>query len=173
LKHITAVQDLASGRANAAEQKRGLDWIVNKAATRDETDEVFAQESERTLREEFGPSFAWMRTSILALFADAPGGADFKNHESLVARLMGGRTADGALIGHDPEMVRFLIGLARELNPVATVTEQGNQSGQTIDDEIEEIREKMRADRRGYFNDDKLQARYRELIATRDKNRSR
>jgi hypothetical protein len=63
------------------------------------------------------------------------------------------------------------VSLARDLRPAATVTEAGNPSGQSIESEIAEIRDKMRSDRRGYFADHALQARYRELIAMRERNR--
>lgn len=163
--------------ATPAVVSAALNWYYqneeDKAAALDETDQAFALESQQTLTEEFGPAFARLSKSIVPLFADAPGGSDPDSQGSLFNRLMSGRLADGERIGNDPDVVRFFIGLARELYPVATVTEQGNQSGKTIDDEIEEIRQTMREDRRGYFNDDKLQARYRELIATRDRNGGR
>ena len=154
-----------------------LNWYFRneetQAATLDAADEEFRIESERALKEEFGPAFARHTNAIAGLFATAPGGADPADSGALFARLMGGRLADGQIVGNDPDMVRFLVGLAREISPAATVTEAGNPSGQSIDTEIAEIREKMRSDRRGYFSDDGLQARYRELIATREGNRGR
>jgi hypothetical protein len=154
-----------------------LNWYFRneeaQAATLDEADEAFRIESERILKQELGPGFARQTNAVAALFADAPGGADLEDPGSLFARLMGGRLADGRIVGNDPDMVRFLVGLARDLHPMATVTEAGNPSGQSIDAEIAEIREKMRSDRRGYFSNDALQARYRELIAARERNRGR
>jgi len=151
-----------------------LNWYFHneeaQAAALDEADEVFRIESEQALRKEFGSGFARKANAIAALFADTPGGADIDDRSSLFARLMGGRLADGRIVGNDPDMVRFLVSLARDLHPAATVTEAGNPSGKSIDAEIAEIRERMRSDRRGYFADHALQARYRELIATRERN---
>jgi hypothetical protein len=152
-----------------------LNWYFRheeaQAATLDEADEAFRVESERALRDELGAGFARKTNAIAALFADAPGGTDLDDPGSLFARLMGGRLADGRIVGNDPDMVRFLAGLAGEVRPFATVTEAGNSSGQSIDSEIAEIRTKMRNDRRGYFADSALQARYRELIAMRERYR--
>ena len=163
--------------ATPAVMNAALNWYFRNeeagAAELDAADESFRVESERALKEEFGPALARHTAGIAALFAQAPGGSDIDDPGSLFARLMGGRLADGKIVGNDPDMVRFLVGLARDLYPAATVTEPGNPAGQSIDAEIAEIREKMRSDRRGYFSDDALQARYRELIAMRERNRGR
>lgn len=45
-----------------------------------------------------------------------------------------------------------------------------NPSGRSVVDEIDEIRRKMLSDRRAYFANDALQARYRELVAMRERN---
>ena len=38
---------------------------------------------------------------------------------------MGGRTADGYRVGDDPHVLRWLAGLAREMNPAATLLPAG------------------------------------------------
>ena len=78
------------------------------AAALDDGDEKFKIESTRELKEEFGPSFNRKTNAIATLFDIAAGGPDVKNEGSLYARLMGGRTADGKVIGNDPDMVRWL-----------------------------------------------------------------
>lgn len=154
-----------------------LNWYFkneeSQAAALDEADEAFRLEAERVLKQELGPGFARKTNAVAALFSEAPGGSNLDDPGSLFARLMGGRLADGRIVGNDPDVVRFLVSLARDLHPAAAVTEAGNPSGQSIDAEIAEIREKMRSDRRGYFADDGLQARYRELIAAKARNRGR
>ena len=145
----------------------------SQAAAMDEADDEFRRESERALKDEYGASFKRMTNAIGPLFSTAPGGADVKNDGSLYARLMGGRTADGRIIGNDPDIVRWLVSLAQDVNPAATVVEDGNQSGVTIDAEIKQIEQRMKDDRRGYFKDEAAQARYRELITARDKIRAR
>ena len=86
---------------------------------------------------------------------------------------MGVRMADGSIIGNDPDMVRFLVALALDKNPVASVVEDGDQTGKSVDTEIASIEKRMREDRSAYFKDEKTQARYRELIGARDKIQAR
>ena len=154
-----------------------LNWYFGnqekQAATLDESDDKFRRESELALKEELGPAFRRKTNAIASLFELAPGGADVKNEKSLYARLMAGRTADGAVIGNDPDMVRFLVALAMDRNPSASVVEDGDQTGKSIETEIATIEKRMKDDRHAYFKDEKAQARYRELITARDKIQSR
>jgi hypothetical protein len=143
------------------------------AAALDAADETFKTESTRTLKDEFGPRFKRMVNGVATLFDIAPGGADPNSDTALFSRLMGGRTADGKLIGNDPDIMRWLGALAFERNPAATVTEDGDQGGASVDTEINAIEKRMRDDRRGYNKDEAMQARYRELLGARDKIRSK
>jgi hypothetical protein len=152
-----------------------LNWYFkqqeDQAAALDEADEKFRLESERSLKEELGPAFKRKTNAISSLFDIAPGGPDIKNDKSLYARLMGGRTADGKMIGNDPDMVRFLVALAMDRNPAATVVEDGDQSGKSIDAEIREIEQVMRTDRPRYNKE--FAGRYSELLSAREKIRAR
>jgi hypothetical protein len=141
------------------------------AAEVDEQDEAFRREAEKTLKEELGPAFKRQTNAISHLFATAPGGADAKNANSLYSRLVGGRTADGKLIGNDPEVMRWLISMVNEVNPAATVVEDGRQGGKSLDDEISGIEKIMRENRREY--DQKHATRYGELLAAREKIQAR
>jgi hypothetical protein len=143
-----------------------------QAADLDEADDAFRREAEQALKEEFGASFKRSVNAIAPLFATAPGGTDISNDQSLYARLMGGRTADGRVIGNDPDMVRFLIGLAREVNPAATLTEDGDQSGKSIDDELADIQKLRTTEPKRYWSAS-VQARELELITAQQKLRAR
>ena len=143
----------------------------DNAAALDEADDTFKRESVAALKEEFGPTFKRSINAIGAVFATAPGGVDVDNTKSLFARLMGGRTADGKIIGDDPDINRFFINLAREINPAATLVEDGRQGGKTLDAEIAEIEKIMKTDRREY--NQKHAGRYAELLAAREKIQSR
>lgn len=144
-----------------------------QAAAMDEADDDCRRQSERDLKEEFGNAFKRKTNAISGVFSMAPGGTDVSNEKSLYARLMGGRTADGKIIGNDPDMVRWLVSIAQEINPSATVVEDGNQSGLGVDAEIAAIEKRMRTDRRGYFKDEAAQNRYRELLDVRGKIQAR
>ena len=163
--------------APPAVMNAALNWHYKQqedaAAQLDESDDSFRRESEKALKDDLGSAFKRKTNAIGSLFATAPGGTDVKNEGSLYARLMGGRMADGKIIGNDPDMVRFLVGLVSEVNPAATVVEDGNQSGLTVDAEIAAIEKRMKDDRRAYFKDEKAQARYRELIDARSKIQAR
>lgn len=154
-----------------------LNWYYkqqeNQAAAMDEADDAFRNEALRELKEEYGPAFKRKTNAIASVFALAEGGTDVSNEKALYARLMGGRTADGKIIGNDPAMVRFLVALAHEINPSAMVVEDGPGKGVNIDAEIASIEQRMRNDRRNYFKDQAAQARYLELIETRNKIRAK
>lgn len=142
-----------------------------QAAAQDEADDAYRRQSEKTLKEELGSAFKRQINAVGTLFASAPGGSDIKNEKSLFARLMGGRTADGQVIGNDPDMLRFLISTINEINPAATVVEDGNQSGMTLEAEIEKIEKIMKTDRREY--NAKWAPRYAELLNAREKMKKR
>lgn len=144
-----------------------------QAAAIDRQDDDNKMQSLQALKEEWGPAFQRNTNAISSLFAYAPGGADMQNDGALFNRLLGGRMADGRIIGDDPDMVKFLVAIAKEVNPVATVVENSDGSGKGIDDEIKEIETLMRTDRRSYDKDLKKQARYLELIGAREKHRAR
>lgn len=142
------------------------------AAEIDEADDTFKRESEKELKEEYGPAFKRHVNAVGTLFATAPGGADSKNPSSLYSRLIGGRTSDGKIIGNDPIIMRWLIGMAQEVNPIATVTEDGASNVKGVEKELEELRAMRKTDKKKYYSD-AVQTREAELIAARDKNLAR
>lgn len=163
--------------ATPTQMKAALEWYLRheeeQAAALDESDDTFRRVSEQALKNEFGNAFKRYTNNISSLFATAPGGSDVSNENSVYARLMGGRTADGSLIGNDPDVVRWLVSLSNNLNPIGAVVEDGDQKGVSLDNEISSLETRMREDRKGYFKDEKAQARYRELLSARDKIRAR
>lgn len=144
-----------------------------RAAAIDQQDDKNRTQSMQALKDEWGPAFQRNTNAISSLFAYAPGGADMQNDGALFNRLLGGRMADGRIIGDDPDMVKFLVAIAKEVNPVATVVESADGSGKGIDDEIAEIEKLMRTDRRAYDKDLNKQSRYLELLEARSKHRAR
>ena len=153
-----------------------VNWYYQRqeqqAAQMDEADDTFRRESEKALKEELGPAFKRQTNGIASIFASAPGGADVKNPNSLYARLMGGRTADGRVIGNDPDMVRFLISVAQDINPAATVVEDGAGTIKTVEQELGDIQKLRSTEPKKYWSAD-VQARELELIAARNKIQER
>jgi hypothetical protein len=154
-----------------------LDWYLGnmekQAAQLDEMDDTFRREAEQALKNDLGHAYQRKTNSIAPLFKTAPGGADVSNPKSLYARVMGGRTADGKIIGNDPDMVRWLISMSQEVNPGASIVEDGDGGIQSIDTQISAIEQRMREDRRGYNKDFAQQEKYRSLLEARNKIQSR
>lgn len=152
-----------------------LNWYYARqeeaAALQDDQDEYGKYEAEKALKEEFGAAYKRKTAAISSLFAQAPGGADISNPESLYARLVGGRLADGTLVGNDPDMVRFLSDLAGDVNPAASTLPDGLGNTQSLEDEIKEIEKLMRTNKREYFRNHA--GRYAELLDARERMRAR
>ena len=153
-----------------------LNWYYKhqeeQAAALDDADDTFRREATHALKDELGPAYNRKINAIGTLFATAPGGTDVNNGNSLYARLMGGRTADGRIIGNDPDMVRFLVGLVNEINPIASVVEDGSPSAMSIDSELAEIKKLRTTDPKRY-NSEVVQARELELLTAQQKHQAR
>jgi hypothetical protein len=113
-------------------------------------------QAEDKLRGEWGPEYRTNINLITNLLDTAPQGVRDK--------LLHGRLSDGTPIGSSVEALQFLVGLARERNPAGVVVPSGVATSQSVQDEKSKIEEVMRKDRRAYDRDDKMQARYRQLI---------
>lgn len=154
-----------------------LNWYFSQqeqqAADLDQADTNFREEANKALKEEYGPAFKRYTNNIGTLFKLAPGGTNAENPQSLYARLMGGRTADGRIIGNDPDVIRFMASLANSLNPAGSVVEDGDQSGGSVMTEIEKIENTMRTDRQKYNKDPGMQKRYLELLEARSQIQAR
>jgi len=94
--------------------------------------------------------------------------------ESLQSRLMSGRTADGKMIGNDPEFLNWIVQVGREMNPAATLLPAGTTDpNKGVDAELAAIRELRRNDPDKYDQDKKLQAREIELLDAQSKLKAR
>jgi len=122
---------------------------------------------EETLRAEWGGEYKRNITFINNLL-DGAATPEFKD------KLLGGRLADGTPIGSDPTALRFLMGLALVQNPTGTLVPGFNNNPvQGVEEEIAKIDKVMREDRATYNKDEKMQARYRELLEAREKLKPR
>lgn len=133
-------------------------------ADRAEADVKAKRDTDDALNEMYGPDFrrnindldAWLDT----------GGEGFKD------KLFGARMPDGTPVGSDPEFLKFMIGQMRDINPVVTVPGLGGGDPvAALETEIAEIQKMIKNDNKAYRADPKTQARYRELITARDKNK--
>lgn len=138
----------------------------------DEQDDKVRTETENVLKEELGSAYKRSINNISTLFATAPGGTDLKNDGGLFTRLLGGRMADGKQIGNDPDMLRFLISLSREFNPLGAVVEDASGGGKSAEAELADLQKLRSTDRRKYYSAD-VQSREQELIAAIEKTKAK
>jgi len=115
--------------------------------------------AEDALRAEWGNDYRVNINLVTNLLDTAP--------EGLRDKLLRGRLADGTPIGSSVEALKFLVGVARERNPAGVVVPSGIATAQSVSDEIQKIEKAMRDDRAAYNRDDKMQARYRQLLEWR------
>lgn len=127
-----------------------------------ETDTKLKQEAEQALRAEWGGEYQINLNAIGGWISQAPPEVQEYLHS---ARLPDGRPLIGL-----PEVARWMVSQAREINPTITLVPSGNGSpAVSIDTEIAAIEKTMREKRSEYLKDDKMQARYRDLINAREK----
>ena len=144
---------------------RGIQTKV--AEQRAEQDLDLQTKGEDALRAEWGPEF---RRNINLIHGMLDGAATPALKESL----LGGRLADGTPIGSSPEALKFLVGLALIQNPAGVVVPGAEANPlKGVDDEIGAIEKTMRTNRAEYNRDEKMQARYRELLGAREKLKPR
>ena len=131
-------------------------------AQQTQADLQFREEAQDDLRSEFGSDYKRTVNSVNALVASMP--------EGLGDRLLGGRSADGKLLGDDPAMIKWLAGLQREINPLATLAPTTGGSGS---DRLAEIRKFRRENPNGYDSDKAMQAEELKLIEATQKMQRR
>lgn len=119
-------------------------------------------ETQERLREEWGADYRANLNMVKSLLASAP--------EGIKSELETARLPDGRPLLNSPSVMNWLVQQAREINPAATLVPSGSGSPmQGVEDEIATIEKSMRENRSAYMADDKLQARYRDLLDARAK----
>lgn len=168
---INAFAQMAQGKNwSPAQYNDAVSWYYetqNKlAGDKQKADHDFMSTAEDTLRTTWGADYRRNMNVIGSIRDTMP--------EGLRDRLMAGRTADGRMIGNDPEMLGWLVSLGRELNPAATLLPAGGSDPvKGVADELAEIRKLRTNDPNAYESDKKLQAREIELIDAQLKMKSR
>lgn len=130
-------------------------------AMRQEADEQLADETEEMFREEWGKEYR-KNVNLVNAFVDSTfgeAGEAFKNS----------RTGEGIPMLSDPAILRGLAQMARELNPAAALVLGDVDPNKGLDDAIGEIENVMKNERSRYNKDEAMQARYRTLLAARQK----
>lgn len=144
--------------------------VDEQAAAQAEMFATAKEEGQITLREEWGPDYR-RNLNIISSFAGTLPEAVremFLGKAGEKGRFSHATMPDGTPVGSNPEVLRWLASVAMELNPTSTVVPgAGTNQASAIADEIATIEGLMRTNRAQYNADDKMQARYRELIDAR------
>jgi hypothetical protein len=137
-----------------------FDFQTKEAENRAEHNAQVRKETEDALRAEWGPEYRLNRTTIDNLL-DGRVPADSELRERI-------RIA----VDTNVEFAKLLSGLAREINPVATLIPGSGNSPDKLESEITQWNAKMADANSDYWkgpNAEKNQERYRQLVAARDK----
>jgi hypothetical protein len=142
-----------------------IDWYNGFAEDQQdamaELDNGHHQETEDSLRTEWGSDY---RANINLVGALIEGTFSEEN----ASAILNARDGDGRAIMNNPGILQGLAQISRQLNPVNQLAPAtGRTPDQTLDDEIADIEKLMRDDRDKYNKDEKVQARYRELLQIR------
>lgn len=133
-----------------------------QAQERVAADGQFKITSQDALNKEWGAEFRPNINAISNLLSGAP--------EGVKDALFAGRTADGNIIGNDPRVLKWLAGLAREINPMGALmpagTSQPMVAGENRIKEIEAIMRGPDADK-AYWKNAEMQEEYRNLLSAR------
>ena len=147
------------------------DQLEEAQASQSETDEGYQQESRVALKEEFGTDFRRNINVVKTLFNDVPGALE---EGGLFHRIMSSRDAEGHVLGDNPDMIKFLVNLAYEVNPVARVTPAGQGSGGIdVGKRLTELVGMMGDPASDYWKrgpvGDAIQKEYRDLVEVQNK----
>jgi len=127
-----------------------------------EDEQLAVTKSDEVLRQAWGADYTLNKNLAESFLSRAPAG--FRD------RFWNGYLADHQPIRASPDMWKWLVQSEREINPAATVVpNQTTGLGQTIAAEIAQIKALMGAPKgsveyKKYWSDEKLQARYRQLL---------
>jgi hypothetical protein len=133
-----------------------------------ERDQDYRLEAEHELVQRMGADFKPNMNALGAFWKGQP--------EGIADLVLGARTADGRLLGNTPEVAAWVAGIARELNPAATLLPPGGEMGaKGIDARIAEIEGQMYIDGKpnpNYFSGP-MEKEYRGLLDARDRMKQR
>ena len=155
--------------ANPAQVKAAIatyyDLIGKQQQAMAENDVAFKDASLDALRGEWEGDFKKNLNAVNGLMQSLP--------DETREAFENARTSDGRVLGNDPAIIKWLAHMAFEINPAATVMPASvSNPGAAITDEISSI-EKLIGDRSSSYwkggESAKMQARYSELLAAREK----
>ena len=148
---------------NNDQVKDAIKWyygeVERQTQERETADQEASKQSQDVLRGKWGNDDRPNMNRVHALLDTAP-----------LAKDAFAESWPGTPIGSSVPMLEYLAFLSRQLNPVGTVVPgAGANIGSAIADEIAKIEKVMKDDRKAYNKDEPMQARYRELLAAKER----
>jgi hypothetical protein len=163
------LESMHGKNASPAEVGAALDWYQGlketQVAERAEKDNLAKTQTEDALREMWGGDYRANINAIansLSKFSVGDGTA--------FEAIQSARLGDGTPLASHPDMLKMLHSMAQADNPAAFLS-PGTAGMQldSVEDEIAAIEKTMRTNRAAYDKDEKMQARYRDLLDAQDK----
>lgn len=162
------------GKEAASTVKKYYEILDRAAVARIKQDQEFRTKSEDTLRSEYGPEYRQNMNAMDMLMRQFGG-------DKAANKLFGARTAEGRLLGDDPDVISFLVKVARDQYPDGEIALGGSADGSsymdTIEKEMRDLENEMKVSRpvdpNMYHNNPAKQARYRDLLIMKEKAEKR
>lgn len=111
------------------------------------------------LKAEWGGEFQGNMNAVYSLFTNAP--------EGTMDRLLNSAGPDGLKFANNADNIRWLVDLAKQVNPTATLVPPGPDQAASISSEIEQLEKMMHSkdkqESNKYWKDPEKQARYVKL----------
>lgn len=142
------------------------DFREQQIDARHEQDNTQREETEETLRAEWGNEFKPTLNNVQALLSST-------FDEETASAFLNARAPDGTALLNMPGVMKGLAQIAREMNPMISLPGGTGDVKQSIDDRIADIEKMMREDRKAYNKDQKVQEEYRNLLDQREKLKDR
>ncbi len=151
--------------------KNNLKWFMNDVAREQERLSDLNEEAKingiTDLKSEWGGEFKGNINSINSLFTEAP--------EGTMDSLLNARGPDGLKFANNPDNIRWLVSLAKSLNPTASLLPSGATDSVSIDTELAKLTSQMHSkdpvERDKYWKDPKAQERFAKLNQAKSNTR--
>lgn len=151
--------------------KSSLKWYMDDIAQQQEQLKVINDEARingiTDLKAEWGGEFKGNMNAIQSLFTEAP--------EGVMSSLLGATDASGLKFANNPDNIRWLVSLAKTINPTASLLPAGANDEASIDTELDKLKNLMNskdpAERNKYWKDPKAQERFLALTNAKQKGR--
>jgi len=150
--------------------KSTLDWYYGELQRQEDqqssADNKYKEDGEESLREEYGQDYRRNISHAYAFLDQAPAG--------IKEQITGARGANGLPLMANPDVMRWLVNTAREINPIHSVVPgSGDNAVQAIETEMANLKKMMGDHESAYWKGPSAkqnQARYKELVEWQQKN---